>query len=940
MADDAPGPAEEDDELDSLLRGVARVPESPRGAGAVTFDSQGAPRLRGHRLTRGDSIDRYVLLDLAGAGGMGIVYVAYDPELDRKVALKLIRSDPADEEARARAQARLLREAQAMARLSHVNVVTVFDAGTVGEHVFLAMELVVGTTLREWLRAVRRPQRAILEVLTQAARGLCAAHAAGLVHRDFKPENVLIGADRSVRVSDFGLAHLAAGSVANAEHRGAGPAGAEATATALFAGTPAYMAPEQRSGEAADARTDQFAFCVTLYEALTGQRPAAAPPARGESSPARSRLPRWLRRLVWRGMAVAPEARFPSMGALLGALERGQRNARARRLIPLALLALGLAGGGLAAAWRTEETPCRQAVARLAGVWDDGRKAAVGAAFAATGSPLGAATFAGVEALLDAYAASWAAGHESACVATRVRGEQSEALLDLRMECLHQRRRELGALVEVYRQADAATVEKAADAAYRLTPVALCEDVEALRAPVPPPTDAGKRAQVHLLMQPLAQVKALSDAARFTEGLRLGAELATSASALGYRPVEAEALLRLGLLQTATDAWASAETSLQGALWAALAGRDDRLAARATIGLAAVLVVFTARHAEAWRWSHFAAALIERLGGHAELEARRLTVLASLRSAKALGGATPRAGEDTLSTRERVLTLTLAVQGPDHPQTAAAHHNLGGELLNLGRYAEAEREHRESLRITERAYGTGHPDAGWARTMLADVLRRSGRAQDALAEYRRALRCFEHSHTQTHHRTGVTLNNLADLLKELGRHAEAISYLQRARSLHEQVFGPGHSEVGIVRSNLAEVYLALGDETRARGEAEAAAALFRATLGGKHVYLGYPLTTLGRLALRRGDLAGAVASLEAALGVRRGQEHDRFELGVTRFALAQALWSAPRNAAHSLQLGRALQLGRTAQDDFAAAGQRGQASAKAVADWLRGKAAK
>jgi predicted Ser/Thr protein kinase len=307
-------------------------------------------------------VSRYVLGARIGGGGMGVVYEAHDPELRRRVAVKVLASGAAD--------ARLLREAQALARVSHPNVVPIYDVGTQGAIVFLAMELVEGRNLREWLAARPRRVAEILDVLIAAGRGLAAAHAAGLVHRDFKPENVLVGDDGRVRVTDFGLArdqHEAASLELPAAESSDLLAG-ELTHRGALVGTPVYMAPEQLSGEGGGPRSDQFSFCVTLYEALHGRRPFAAGSigelrrAVGEGRIPDSAAPRWLRRVFLRGLAARPGDRFPSIDALLDELQR-HRAGSPRRLTFAALVCLALAAGviGLGALRRERATDAARA---------------------------------------------------------------------------------------------------------------------------------------------------------------------------------------------------------------------------------------------------------------------------------------------------------------------------------------------------------------------------------------------------------------------------------------------------------------------------------------------------------------------------------------------------------------------------------------------------
>jgi tRNA A-37 threonylcarbamoyl transferase component Bud32/WD40 repeat protein len=291
-------------------------------------------------------IGRFLVIRRLGAGGMGVVYAAYDEGLDRKVAVKLLRSDRAVGSDASSGRQRLLREAQALARLSHPNVVHVYEVGTWEDQVFVAMEFVEGETLKRWQSRPERDWREIVDAYLAAGRGLAAAHAAGIVHRDFKPDNVLVGADGSVRVLDFGLAREAGAegaAVADVVGRHAlgsvestpGALSTPLTQTGAMMGTPAYMAPEQFHGRATDARTDQFAFCVALWEGVYGERPFHGPSmaelahdvVTGAVTPPPNwaRVPKWLRKVLLTGLSVRAEARFSDMNALLSRLGAGLR---------------------------------------------------------------------------------------------------------------------------------------------------------------------------------------------------------------------------------------------------------------------------------------------------------------------------------------------------------------------------------------------------------------------------------------------------------------------------------------------------------------------------------------------------------------------------------------------------------------------------------------
>jgi serine/threonine protein kinase len=314
------------------------------------------------RLAPGVLVGRYVIEGLVGRGAMGAVYGARDPDLDRKVAVKILRADALSDNARRKMRARLLREAQAMACLSHPEVITVYDVGAFEDQLFVAMEYVEGETLRQWRGARHRGYAEILAVYERAGSGLAAAHDAGLVHRDFKPDNVLVGRDGRVRVTDFGLARAVRPEDADdsrlpeaTDDSAARSVMLTLTRTGALLGTPAYMAPEQLSGDAADARSDVFGFCVSLYEALYGERPfagstvlvlrAAIEEGAVRTAPVMTPVPGWIRRVLLRGLRAAPEKRFASMRAVLDALRSSHAASRRhrRRMAGIAAATIGMA---------------------------------------------------------------------------------------------------------------------------------------------------------------------------------------------------------------------------------------------------------------------------------------------------------------------------------------------------------------------------------------------------------------------------------------------------------------------------------------------------------------------------------------------------------------------------------------------------------------------
>jgi len=451
-------------------------------------------------------IGRYRVIGTLGRGGMGTVLEAVDDALERRVALKLLHHDVP-----ARDRGRLLREARALARLSHPNVVQVHDVGE-SPLPFIAMKLVRGKTLAEWQRA-RPPWRACVRAYLQAGRGLAAAHAKRLVHRDFKPSNCLIDDEGRVRVMDFGLAR-ALDLGAPSDHHDQTPRphawpdarSCDSTLTdeGTVLGTLAYMSLEQLRGEEADARSDQFGFCVALWEALHGERPfAGSTPAALERAllreqvrapPRGRRVPLALRRVLRRGLAADPARRWPTMDELLAALEQLMRPRRYGRLTLATVLGiLCIAGAGV---WHelAMAQACSGMEDQLLGVWDPNRRKALGEALLGSPLPHARAAWEAVEPRLAAYAEAWVYASHAVCEA-QVREQQPQSVVALRSACLHQRKVALREAVDVLASAEPPTVERAVGLVSQLPRLERCSDVPALLAELPPPEVSQEQAQ-------------------------------------------------------------------------------------------------------------------------------------------------------------------------------------------------------------------------------------------------------------------------------------------------------------------------------------------------------------------------------------------------------------------------------------------------------------
>ncbi len=553
--------------------------------------------------------DRYVIERQLGSGAMGIVYAAHDAQLDRRVALKVLRFARRSDD---RAAARLLREARSLAKLAHPNVVTVYDAGTLGGDMFIAMELVEGSTLSRWLAAERRTVKEILDCFESAGRGLAAAHAAGLVHRDFKPDNVLIGADGRVRVTDFGLARVTQSQSGSQDSSGGG---AEPVATpsphdrvtrqGAVVGTPAYLAPEHAQQQLIDARGDQFSFCVALFEALFGTLPFAVATVEERARAAREGKIAWpadkrgvparVLAALQRGLDGSPDRRFGTMDALLEELRLGRHPVRrplAWALGGVAVLALAVLGATLLRQ-RERVASCRAGAERTATAWSAAHRAQL----------LGQ----GAQPLVDAlegYAARWRAEFELSCELAEVRQAGTEETWRGQRECLDARLDELAQAVVLLLDTTSASAERAAAGVSRLTAPTSCRG------------GALGRAEPRLV-----RGRALFAASRLTEAEAQAQAAVGGASADGRRAAHAAALILLGEIRRVRGDGTEAADAFFSAVAVALAAGEPHLAAQGWLSLAEQARA-GGRDVEAARWLEQAKALVVRGEEDPELSRR------------------------------------------------------------------------------------------------------------------------------------------------------------------------------------------------------------------------------------------------------------------------------------------------------------------------------
>jgi serine/threonine-protein kinase len=844
-------------------------------------------------LSRGDTVGRYLIVSLLGQGAMGRVYAAYDPELDRRVALKLLRRTRGS----AGVRRLLLREARGLGRLSHPNVVQVHDVGEHDGHVFVAMELVDGGSLDRFCRGSPAPGwREVLTAYLDAVRGLMAAHAKGLVHRDVKPANILRGTDGRVRVADFGLVLGHGGDEDAGDGAARGALEDRLTATGAIVGTPLYMAPEQHRSASTTAASDQYSLCAALYEGLYGAPPFLAPPGSSldalltakevgppASPPEGSGVPAWVYRALSRGLAPDPEDRYPSLDALRGALEDDPEiRARSRRLRLAGVAVTVLIGASLAFTAKSGyfRDPCAHPEAELAGIWDDGVAREVKAAFLATGRPYAEGTVTRVAALLDRHRSEWVAMHREVCEASRDAAHDL-TLLRLRDACLDQRRGELRALTTLFAESsDPEVLDRAVPASAGLRPIASCADTEALAARVRPPDEPTLRAQVAALRPRVDRMKALLAAGKNRAAGALGRPLLADAEKIPYPPIRAEVEVWLALaLEREGDYgdYQEPRALYQDAAVAAGEGKDDLLAARAWAGL--FLIVGERQHKLA------EAALIYSLGAGVVARADDDEVAAFWANSEGAFLARISKLPEARAANERSVALREKALGPDHPATASYRTNLGMFLCHdLDECAAARRPLERAVATYEKALGPDHPETLNALGTLASTLRRLGMSAEARALNERILAVREHTLSPEHFFVFRALHNLGLTVADLGDYPRAAELLSRALALKEKTLGPRNPIVQSSRIALGRTLVHLGRLGEARPLLEQA--LHEVEAGSR---AGEDLTEallgLGELHLALRSPRDAVPFLERATS-RRDPE---FHAGAT-LTLAEALW--------------------------------------------------
>jgi len=875
-------------------------------------------------------IGRFTLLDRVGAGAMGTVYAAYDPELDRRVAIKVLHG--ALDDAPDRVQSQLLREARALAKLDHANVATVYEVGTVDGRLFMAMEFVDGDPLERWITGAHG-WREVVRVFADAAAGLAAAHAAGLVHRDFKPGNVVLRRDGRVVVLDFGLARVA-DAMSASQNSAASPDALESvTQTGAIVGTPAYMAPEQHQGQPATERSDQFAFCVSLFEALYGQRPFGGTTRsavldaieRGDVEvPSGRDVPRRCLAAITRGLKSDQSERWPSMSALAAALtdDPGARWRR-RALVPVVVAA------AVAVTWSLRNSPaasfddpCASASAAVDSLWNDDARGDIEAAITASGLPSAPFVLPRVVAGLDAYADAYRAEARALC-----RDEQAaDAVAGLadRERCLQSRLVDLQAAVGVLRAPSDLMVT---NVLYALPAAA---DVSACRRAVVRPTLAAADANRRIDLSS-ARARLLARGQVADESLEAAEDAAERARAAGDLHSLSRALSAKGRSLSSLGKFAEAEPVLFEAF--VLAERVDDLEGKfeALDPLGRVLLE-TSKLEQADRITQLAIAVHERLGIRAptwtvsletllgDLAAAREDFDASFehferarqaaehpealavdRIAAAISMARPYLGRrqyrEAIPLLRYAADLTEDLLGPTHDARASALNNLAIAYYFTANMAAAESAFREAIAIRRQLEGEDAPGAAAALMGLGGVVMNHD-PEEAVRIYEEALAAHTRGRGPESRNAAATRLNLAIALRRLGRNDEARTALEHGvRTLEAADVSPSARLRGLM--HLVEIDV---------DQADCAAAAPRIAKANTLADPANPGRRASTIRLRVAEArcqpapSARIRGLEDALAACKEHGVDGYPRAKAAVALAEALQDADVARVHELLL--------------------------------------
>lgn len=875
----------------------------------VTIEEDAAlgPRLDAMSLRPGARLGRYVVRGRLGQGGMSVVYEGHDPDLDRRVAIKVLLNERGRAPSSER-QRRIVAEARAAAAVTHPNVVRIFDIGVEDDLVYIAMEL-VAQTLDEWIATARPRWPAIVDKYVESARGLAAAHERGIVHRDFKPSNVLVCEDGRARVADFGLALRmdslrTPASLEDVDGPDEPGGTTRLTRAGGCVGTPAYMPPEQFRGETLDPRADQFAFFVALYRSLYRRAPfpgacaaqlrAAVHKKEPLAPPPDAGVPTAVWRVIARGLSREPDRRWPSMRAVI----RRLRGIRTRRpwfaAAAMAIGATALLLGPLAGA---SDEACTGGEAAMDAAWSEDHEADIQRVVAEARAPAAKPAWRRATTTLDAYRDGWLQAFRKICTSDPSVDPES---FDAQMMCLDGQRAELEALVDSAATGDTADVLRLADAAASLPAPVQCADATYAVSLVKPPESATDRAAIDALRRRLARIAGQRERGEYPEAKKRADRVAAEADRIAFAPLVARAQLEVGRLAQLLGNAGEADDALQRAYFtAAEAGRRD-VELDAALQLVGLQANELADAAAARRWFRLASAVAEHDGNPA---ARVRVALSRAQTDTATGD------WDTAIVHARdAVELSERILGDDDRLTGDAHHTLGIMHLRQSRFDDADVELTLAKELRQATLGPDHPSVASSHNALGVLANERGQAGEDVRHYERAILIYEQAYGPDHPRLGVVLQNLANAT--FGRDdMQAQVYLGRALKLRAQIHGEDSPA-------LAGLHVAIGNGYKSAHESELARKHYERAIelaelaGGSAGAL--PYFELSQNSWHEGDCDAGLETMRHALELASS---DATMAASTRaraeFAAAKLLWDCSAEDAES-----ALQMAASARAVF------------------------
>jgi len=858
-------------------------------------------------LPEGTKIGRFVILSQLGAGAMGVVYSAYDPELDRKVALKLLRPGLSSrtDDSSVIARKRLLREAQALAKLAHPNVVAIHDVGLHRANVWLAMEFIDGMTFRKWMGQPHAWQEVVAKMMA-AGRGLAAAHQAKLMHRDFKPDNIMVGHDGRVRVMDLGLARASdeveplpielEGEINNSTDSAL--LSANVTRAGAVLGTPTYMAPEQLKSESCDARSDIFAFCVTLWESLYGKRPFASPTfmrlttniVKGniQEPPSGRRVPGWLRRACLKGLASDPDRRWATMSELLETLEKGLAQSRWWR-VGVALFAVLVCAGGAVAIHQLNilqtRAECRSEGGRIDTVWNHDVRTQLREGLLATGSPIAESTFHKVTPYLDDHADEWKAVRSEICITNKVEKTWDSDQTAKATWCLEERQIAFEEFVTRVIASDLNSINRTVDAASKLRKPRPCADPFYLHTIPPPPDDPDS---IRPVMQKVMRANAIRSSGNYAKANRLAVEAKASSESLNWPPLVAQASWTLGMSLMQLGKHAQAEEAFEEAYFQAATIEAHEIATAAGISLMEVVGLRLTRHDDGMRWWRLTEVSMVHLDPHSKRIRRgyALDVVAGIYYQKGLY-------EQSKASLEESLALRLEAVGEEHPSYSNGLNNLALVHLALANHKKAVELGQRALALKQKIHGKNHPNVANSLATVGSFLVFEGEFTQAKKHLQQALKLQQTGIGRDSPHLISTLNHLALVHHALGEEQQAIAGLERALAISHQAFGPNHIREAEIIESLALVEIDLKAYTQAQARLEHVLDLRKESLEPEDPSIGETQNNLGSLLLLTDLPDQAQEQFAAALKIWKnvlGPEHPRLAnawIGLAKVALRQ-----------------------------------------------------